>query len=99
MGYSKSLVSFIKYIPPVYWNWKRKSTKGWSIFNILMDLVGGVFSMASGGLSVSNGLNVSKMILAILTVFYDLIFVVQHYCIYNPKRRKNKENSINGKLT
>lgn len=28
----------------MYWNYQRKSTKGWSIFNILMDLTGGVLS-------------------------------------------------------
>jgi cystinosin len=72
----------MKYTPPVYWNYKRKSTKGWSIFNIILDLIGGIFSMASGGLSVTNGLNLTKLILAVLTIFFDLIFVVQHYCIY-----------------
>lgn len=52
LGYAKLVITLVKYTPPAVWNFKRKSTKGWSIFNILMDLIGGVFSMASGGLSV-----------------------------------------------
>jgi len=82
LGYCKLAISFVKYTPAVYWNYKRKSTKGWSIFNILLDLVGAAFSIASGGLSVENGLNVTKMILALLTVGFDFIFIIQHYCLY-----------------
>ena len=85
MGYAKLVITLIKYTPPAYWNFKRKSTKGWSIFNIILDLIGGGFSMASGGLSVSNGLNVTKVILAFITIFYDLLFCFQHYCLYRKK--------------
>lgn len=92
MGYSKLVVSFVKYSPAVYWNYKRKSTKGWSIFNILLDLVGASFSIASGSLSVSNGLNITKMALALLTIFYDLIFVFQHYVLYRKPRKKDAES-------
>lgn len=87
LGYSNLLICFIKYSPAAYWNYKRKSTKGWSIFNIIFDLIGGVFSFASGSLSVSNGLNVTKLVLAILTIIYDLIFMFQHYCLYNKKQK------------
>ncbi len=88
LGYGKLVISFVKYSPAVYWNYKRKSTKGWSIFNILLDLVGGTFSLASGSVSVQNGLNVTKLILAFLTVVYDLIFVVQHYVMYRGNDQK-----------
>lgn len=33
-------------MPQVYLNWARKSTVGWSIVNILLDLTGGIFSIA-----------------------------------------------------
>ena len=87
LGYAKLVISFTKYSPAVYWNFKRKSTKGWSIFNIILDLVGGAFSLMSGSISVSNGLNFTKLMLAILTIFYDLIFVFQHYVLYRPKKK------------
>ena len=96
----------MKYAPAVYYNYKRKSTKGWSIFNILLDLVGGVFSFASGSIEVGDGLNVTKLILAITTVFFDVIFIVQHYCLYKNKGEfyekeggeKETEEGIMGKL-
>lgn len=93
LGYGKITLSFIKYSPAVYWNYKRKSTKGWSIFNILLDLVGATFSAASGSLSVSDGLNITKMALAVLTIFYDIIFVVQHYILYRKSGKKKTEGS------
>lgn len=46
MGYFKLTISFFKYLPQFYWNYKRKSTKGWSIANIILDLTGGTFSFA-----------------------------------------------------
>ena len=95
LGYGKLVISFVKYSPAVYWNYKRKSTKGWSIFNILLDLVGGTFSLASGSISLQNGLNITKLFLALLTVIYDLIFVFQHYVLYKGKDFDcEKENLI-----
>lgn len=44
MGYFKLCISTLKYLPQIYWNYLRKSTRGWSIFNILMDLTGGSLS-------------------------------------------------------
>jgi hypothetical protein len=44
--------------------------------------VGGSLSLASGSISLENGLNVTKLFLAILTVGYDLIFMFQHYVLY-----------------
>jgi cystinosin len=44
MGYFKLCISTLKYLPQMYWNYQRKSTVGWSIFNIIMDLTGGSLS-------------------------------------------------------
>ena len=44
-GYCKALITFVKYCPQVYLNFKRKSTVGWNIYNILLDLTGGTFSL------------------------------------------------------
>lgn len=53
----------------VYWNYKRKSTVGWSIFNILLDLTGGTFSVAQ------NMLNVLQKGKGILIIQADKIFI------------------------
>ena len=47
--YALSLIKVVcslgKYIPQVYLNFKRKSTVGWSILNVLLDLSGGILSI------------------------------------------------------
>lgn len=55
MGYMKLSISFLKYLPQFYWNYKRKSTEGWSIFNIILDLTGGLFSFGQMGLEAIFG--------------------------------------------
>ena len=42
----KVLIVFLKYVPQAYFNFRRKSTKGWSIGTVLLDLFGGFFSLA-----------------------------------------------------
>ena len=44
LSYIKVFITLVKYIPQVYLNWRRKSTVGWSIWNVLLDFTGGVFS-------------------------------------------------------
>lgn len=44
LSYIKIFISLIKYMPQVVLNFRRKSTVGWSIWNILLDLTGGTLS-------------------------------------------------------
>ncbi|ORY97579.1 PQ loop repeat-domain-containing protein [Syncephalastrum racemosum] len=46
LSYVKLVISFIKYLPQFWINYRRKSTVGWSIHNILLDFTGGVLSIA-----------------------------------------------------
>jgi cystinosin len=39
-------VTLVKYIPQVAMNHSRQSTEGWSIDNVLLDLSGGLLSVA-----------------------------------------------------
>lgn len=83
----KLLVSTVKYIPQVYLNWKRQSTVGWSIANILLDLGGGLGSLLQQILdshSVQQFVsNVPKLALALLSITFDVVFIVQHYVLYS----------------
>lgn len=45
IGYVKLIVTFVKYIPQAWVNYKRKSTDGWTIIQILLDVSGGVLSI------------------------------------------------------
>jgi len=75
-------------------NYRRKSTDGWSIHNVLLDFVGGSLSIAqllldassSGDWSKVTG-DPAKLMLGNLSMFFDVIFMVQHYCLYSLDRR------------
>lgn len=93
-GYCKALITFVKYMPQVYLNYKRKSTVGWSIENILLDFTGGSFSLLQMLIdSVGRGIplfgdeafNVVKFMLSIMSIFFDIIFMFQHYVLYRHK--------------
>ncbi len=55
-----------------------------------MDLTGGLFSFGQIGLEVLFGedikINLVKFVLGIMVVFYDIFFVIQHYCLYPEKK-------------
>ena len=44
LSYIKVSISLIKYIPQMILNYTRRSTVGWSIWNIILDLTGGCLS-------------------------------------------------------
>eukprot|EP00347_Sterkiella_histriomuscorum_P011675 403371540 len=101
-GYCKALITFVKYMPQVYLNWKRKSTVGWSIENIVLDLTGGTFSLLQQIIdSTARGqpffgtdsFNIVKFMLSIMSIFFDCIFLFQHYVLYKDawKKKKNQD--------
>jgi len=104
MGIGKVIITFVKYTPQVYLNFKRKSTFGWSIENIFLDFTGGSLSFIqifmdwinTGNTSqFSGGLNVAKFLLGIISMFFDVIFMVQHFCLYGGnKKRKSVRASF-----
>jgi len=94
LGWSKVFISLIKYIPQCVSNFKRKSTIGWNIHNILLDFTGGAFSFGQNiidscrdAFSVtsegqSKPLNIAKYALSFISIFFDIIFMVQHYILF-----------------
>ncbi|CAP72899.1 uncharacterized protein PODANS_2_3300 [Podospora anserina S mat+] len=50
ISYVKLIVTLIKYTPQVLVNYRNKSTKGWSIVQILLDFRGGVLSIGQQGI-------------------------------------------------
>ena len=58
-SYVKLFITIIKYIPQAYYNFRRKSTFGWSIGNILLDFTGGFLSI---GQMFVDAYNYSKFI-------------------------------------
>lgn len=89
LGNIKVMITLMKYIPQVILNVRRKSTTGWSIWNIILDFTGGTLSdvqlvldcAALGDWSGITG-NMTKLALGSVSVVFDCIFMVQHYILY-----------------
>nr|GMC91663.1 cystinosin homolog isoform X2 [Ipomoea batatas] len=87
------VMTVIKYIPQAVMNFRRKSTVGWSIGNILLDLLGGLTNygqMAMQSIDQHSWVNfygnIGKTLLSLVSVFFDILFIVQHYVLY-PSRK------------
>ena len=84
----KMMVSVVKYVPQVVMNWKRGSTFGWSVWNVVLDFLGGVFSILQGGVDAKWGWgmvgNPVKFGLGGVSIFFDIVFITQYY-IYSSK--------------
>ena len=79
----------VKYIPQAWANYKRKSTEGWSILQILLDITGGILSIAQLLIDSSlqddwSGLtgNPVKFGLGNVSICFDVLFITQHYWLY-----------------
>lgn len=89
MSYVKLFITLIKYIPQAYYNYRRKSTSGWSIGNILLDFTGGSLSIAQMFILSYNYNDwgsifgdPTKFGLGLFSIIFDIFFMVQHYILY-----------------
>ncbi len=89
ISYVKLFGTVIKYIPQVIANYRRKSTVGWDIVQILLDFSGGILSNMQ--LIIDSSLeadwggitgNPAKFGLANVSIVFDAMFMLQHYVLY-----------------
>ncbi|KAH8067096.1 L-cystine transmembrane transporter [Aureococcus anophagefferens] len=87
-------ITFLKYLPQLVSNFRRKSTVGWSIHNILLDFAGGLLSTLQLVADCADtrdwsGIvgDVAKFALGSISIVFDLLFMVQHYVLYPPPKR------------
>jgi len=99
VSYVKLIVTIVKYIPQAWVNYKRKSTSGWSIGQILLDFAGGIMSIAQLVIDSSlqadwSGLtgNPVKLGLGNVSIFFDIVFMTQHYILYRQPRKQSDED-------
>jgi len=93
----KLVVTCGKYVPQAWHHYKVKSTVGWSIVQVLMDFVGGILSIAQLLIDASmqgdwGGVtgNPVKFFLGNVSLFFDVIFIVQHFVLYRDRREGQK---------
>ncbi|XP_056662922.1 cystinosin isoform X2 [Monodelphis domestica] len=91
-SYIKLAVTLVKYFPQAFLNFRRKSTEGWSIGNVLLDFVGGFFSLLQMFFTSYNNDewnlifgDPTKFGLGMFSIVFDVVFIVQHYCLYRQK--------------
>ncbi|XP_077924167.1 cystinosin isoform X3 [Halichoerus grypus] len=91
-SYIKLAVTLVKYFPQAYMNFYYKSTEGWSIGNVLLDFTGGSFSLLQMFLQSYNNEqwtlifgDPTKFGLGIFSIFFDIVFFIQHFCLYRKK--------------
>lgn len=107
LSFVKVGVTCIKYFPQALFNYKRKSTEGYNITQILLDLFGGLLSILQLLLDTNdmndwNGLvgNIQKLVLGVLTGCFDMVYIIQHYVLYPEKRgRYESVNSRTNSMT
>ncbi|XP_074267533.1 cystinosin homolog [Silene latifolia] len=87
-------MTVIKYIPQAFMNFRRKSTDGFSIGNILLDLLGGLTNygqMAVQSVDQKSWVNfygnIGKTLLSLVSIFFDILFIIQHYVLYPENKR------------
>ncbi|KAG8450398.1 hypothetical protein GDO86_002887 [Hymenochirus boettgeri] len=91
-SYIKLAITLTKYFPQAYLNFRRKSTSGWSIGNVLLDFTGGSFSILQMFLQSYNNDewklifgDPTKFGLGFFSIAFDIVFITQHYCLYRNK--------------
>ncbi|RHY74216.1 hypothetical protein DYB34_013661, partial [Aphanomyces astaci] len=89
LSYVKLGATLVKYIPQVYLNHARRSTVGYSIYGVLVDFLGSILSIGQlvmDGAVTDDWSAISgdpvKFGLGAVCIFFDAVFMVQHYVLY-----------------
>uniref|UniRef100_A0A915BHD3 Cystinosin homolog n=1 Tax=Parascaris univalens TaxID=6257 RepID=A0A915BHD3_PARUN len=89
LSYIKMGATLCKYFPQAFFNFKRKSTVGWSIGNVLLDFLGGSMDICQMILQGANTDDWSafygnpvKFGLGLVSMLFDIVFMIQHYVLY-----------------
>lgn len=67
------------------WNFQRESTVGFSICGVMMDLSGGILLLIQMYLEkiyMGFHMNTVKLLLAIISIAYNIVFIVQRFLLY-----------------
>lgn len=94
----KLAVTLIKYVPQIVLNCNRRSTMGWNVWNVLLDFEGGILSLAQQLMDAAacdrwtpiTG-NPVKFALGSVSMLFDLVFMVQHFCLFPDSKRQYAE--------
>ncbi|CED82782.1 Cystine transporter Cystinosin [Phaffia rhodozyma] len=102
-SYIKLYITVSKYVPQAYLNYRRRSTTGWSIGNVVLDVIGASLSMIQLVLDsyryddLVGGVfgNPAKLGLSFFTFAFDGLFLLQHYVLYVDPSEKDLMKRVN----
>ncbi|KAF4673082.1 hypothetical protein FOL47_011022 [Perkinsus chesapeaki] len=94
LGTIKVIITFVKYIPQIIMNHRRKSTAGLAIQVPMMDIGGALFSSLQNILDaiynkdihIVTG-NLPKMLIGAASSLYGFFILFQHFVLYRPTMR------------
>eukprot|EP00908_Phaeocystis_cordata_P001282 Transcript_11368.p4 GENE.Transcript_11368~~Transcript_11368.p4 ORF type:complete len:328 (-),score=163.85 Transcript_11368:1942-2925(-) len=93
LSYVKLAITLTKYLPQLVLNWRRRSTVGWNIDNVMLDFAGGSLSLGQLLLDAGCSGEWSKLIgdpvkfgLGFSSMLFDLLFMLQHFVLYRDAR-------------
>lgn len=83
MGLTKSIMTLVKYLYQIFLNWDWKSTRGFSMINVILDFSGGLLSLLQELIKLfildinifTEKSNIPKFALSIIAVCFDIIFI------------------------
>lgn len=85
----KICCTLTKYSKQAWFNWRRKSIRGWSIWYNFLEFSGAILSMIqicldSWDMNDLTGItgNMAKLALGLATIFFDVVFYAQRYVLY-----------------
>lgn len=89
LSYVKLMTTLVKCLPQIWLNYQRKSTVGWTIWNVLLDIAGGLLSIAQQVLDSAATHDWTaitgdpvKFSLGFVSIVVDVVFILQHYVLY-----------------
>ena len=95
------LLTVTKFAPQILLHFRSKSTIGWSIATVFSDLIGGIFSILQMVVSSYNENDWSSFIgdptkfgAGLLSVLFDILFILQHYVFYRQKTPSKLETTF-----
>lgn len=99
-GYLKDVISLVKYTPQLFLNFQRRSTAGFAMGMVFLDLMGGILSLLQQFIDckydpVTSTVreewtweplsgNKPKLFLGLIAIVYDILFMWQHFVMYGP---------------
>lgn len=105
LSYVKMGVTLSKYFPQAILNFKRKSTIGWSIGNVLLDATGGTMDIVQMILQAKNTADWSAFVgnpvkfgLGFVSIIFDVLFIIQHYVLY-PHKESDTYDQVSNPVT